>query len=334
MRNSSVSPLATLLLKTLISTPNRGFFNRVRWAALLVARRLLLRFGDPVVEYMLCGSALRMPLSHELPIFLRSYPLYSDNLGRIAAYLSAKYSDLAVIDIGANVGDSVVILHQHARMPVLCVEGEPRFCEFLAENVSKMLPAPVIEQSFISMSDQGFASIVHDGTARLSRSPSSDVSDGYELRTKSFEQILREHPSFQNARLLKIDTDGMDVAILSSADDWIAKQKPVLFFEYDPDLQIPHRVGGLDLLCRLKRHGYHRVLVYENTGDYMFSAELANATLLTEMHEFFSGRHSARYCDLCIFHSEDEDIAEEIRRSELDVFRAARQFPPSRESGR
>jgi FkbM family methyltransferase len=331
MRNSSVSRLATLLLKTLISTPNRGIFNRVRWGALLVARRILVRFGDPVVEYKLHASALHMPLSHELPIFLRSYPLYSDNLGRIAAHLFAKYSDLAVIDIGANVGDSVIILHQHAPMPVLCVEGEPRFCEFLAKNVSKMLPAPVIEQSFVSMSGTGFASIVHDGTARLSRSQSGN---GYELRTKSLEQILREHPSFQKAHLLKIDTDGMDVAILSSADDWLAQQKPVLFFEYDPDLQLPHGVEGLDLLRNLKRHGYHRVLVYENTGDYMFSAELANETLLSEMHEFFSGRHSARYCDLCIFHSEDEDIAESIRQSELDVFRAARQFPPSRESDR
>jgi FkbM family methyltransferase len=331
MRNSSVSRSATLLLEMLISTADRGFFNRVRWKSLLMARRVVLRFGDPVVEYKLYGSVLRMPLSHGLPIILRSYPLYSDNLGRIAAHLSAKYSDLAVIDIGANVGDSVVILHQHVRMPVLCVEGEPRFCEFLAENVSKMLPAPVIEQSFVSMSSQGLTPVVHDGTARLSRAQSGN---GHELPTKSFEEILREYPSFQSAHLVKVDTDGMDVAILSSADDWIAQQKPVLFFEYDPDLQLPHGVDGLDLLDRLKGHGYHRVLVYENTGDYMFSAELTNQTLLSELHEFFSGRHSARYCDLCVFHSQDEDIAESIRRSELDVFRAARHYVPSRESGR
>ncbi len=329
MSNSSVSRPATLLLNLLISTKDRSFLDRMRMPALLRARRVLLGFSDPIVEYDFRGTKLRMPLSHDLPVILRSFPLYSDNLGRIAAQLSAKHPDLTVIDIGANIGDSASIIHRHTHVPILCIEGEPKFAELLEKNVAAALPRPVIEQSFVGPGGETLVAVVHDGTARLAR---NGADGGPAIRMKSLQQILEEHPTFQNSQLLKIDTDGMDIAILNSALDWISRQKPVLFFEYDPDLQLVHGAGGLELLSKLKRAGYHRVLVYENVGDYMFSADLQNETLFSELHEYFSGRASTKYCDLCIFHSEDEDIAEIIRRNELNVFRAARQYMPAHES--
>ena len=58
----------------------------------------------------------------------------------------------------------------------------------------------------------------------------------------------------------------------------------------------------------------------------MFSAELENKMLFSELHEYFSGRASTKYSDLCVFHSDDEDIAEILRHSELNCFRAARKY--------
>jgi FkbM family methyltransferase len=286
----------------------------------------LLRFGDPTVEYGFCGSTLRLPLSHALPFFRRISPLYSDNLGRIAAQLRDKFGTFGVIDVGANIGDTVVVIHHHAPLPILCIEGLPKFGELLTQNVAATLPAPVIERSFVGTGGEGLAPVVQDGTARLAYSAVRSSA----IRLKSIDQILGEHPEFQNSRLLKIDTDGMDIAILNSALDWISRQKPVLFFEYDPDLQLAHGAGGLEMLGRLKRVGYQRVLVYEGNGDYMFSAELGNDTLFFDLHEYLSGRNRAKWCDLCIFHAEDEELAKVIRRNELDVFRAARQYLPAR----
>jgi FkbM family methyltransferase len=326
MNNVSVSRPATLLLNLLISTKDHGFLGRVRWSALITVRRVLLRFSDPTVEYRFCGATLRIPLSHDLPLNRRAFPLYSENLGRIAAHLSEKFGAFPVIDIGANIGDTVAIIHQYTQPPILCIEGEPKFARLLAVNVASKLPSPVIEPSFVGRGGGALASLVHDGTARL---VNCTAGDGAIIRTKGFEQILDEHPSFQASRLLKIDTDGMDIDILNSAYDWISRQKPVLFFEYDPDLQRAHGDDGLELLGRLRDAGYHRVLVYENIGDYMFSAELGNETLLSELHEFFSGWQSKRYCDLCVFHREDEDIAQALRRCEMDFFRAARSRAPA-----
>lgn len=283
-------------------------------------RRVLIRFGDPIAEYSFCGSTLRIPLSHDLPLIRRGLPLYSDNLGRIAAHLAGKFGAVPVIDIGANVGDSVAIIHQYVPLPILCVEGESRYAELLAANVASKVPAPVIERSFVGTSDSGFVAVVHDGTAKLEPAKSEAGAEG----ARSFEQILARHPVFENSRLLKIDTDGMDVAILREAYSWIRRQRPVLFFEYDPDLQRAHQSDGLEMLCALREAGYNRVLVYENIGDYMFSAELSNERLFAEVHEFFSGRQSKRYCDLCVFHVDDDELAESAIRGELDFFRVKR----------
>lgn len=329
MRNSSVSRSGTALLNLMTSTKDDGrFLNRARWYALLTLRRIVLRFGDPTVEYAFCGSTLRLPLSHVLPFFRRASPLYADNLGRIAAQLFAKFGTFGVIDIGANVGDTVAVVHQHAPLPILCIEGVPKFIELLAQNVSATVPTPVIEPSFVGNGGEALVPWVQDGTARWVHTEGVAPA----LRMKSLDQILEEHPSFQSSRLLKIDTDGMDIVILNSALGWIGRQKPVLFFEYDPDLQRAHGAGGLEVLGKLKRAGYHRVLVYEGNGDYMLSAELGNNTLFFDLHEYFSGRlGSGKWCDLCIFHAEDEEIAQVIRRSELDVFRAARRYLPARQ---
>jgi hypothetical protein len=144
------------------------------------------------------------------------------------------------------------------------------------------------------------------------------------IRTRSFEQILAEHPDFEGSRLLKIDTDGMDIAILREAYNWVSRQKPVIFFEYDPDLQRVHHADGPGMLRALRDVGYSRVLVYENIGDYILSTELSNERLLSELHEFFSGRQSRRYCDLCVFHGDDDELAESIIQSELEFFRLNR----------
>jgi hypothetical protein len=127
--SSSVSRLATPLLKALISAPNHGFFNRMRWGALpRCSERVASVWRSGWWKYKLHGWALRVPLSDELPIFLRSDPLYSGNQGRIAACLSAKYSDLMVIDIGANIGGrSLFPLPSLSRTARPLQRRQPRF---------------------------------------------------------------------------------------------------------------------------------------------------------------------------------------------------------------
>src|SRR5271166_5414436 len=122
------------LLDTLVATGKDGVASRARYRVLCTIRQARLRFSDPLVRYRLGEMTLLLPLSHELPLYRRDLPQYSMNLGRIVAAVQAKYGNLTMIDVGANVGDSVAVVRAHADAVILCVEGEDQFFELLEVN--------------------------------------------------------------------------------------------------------------------------------------------------------------------------------------------------------
>jgi hypothetical protein len=89
----------------------------------------ILAKRNPLINYKLNGYNLKFPVLHALPLVMQEYPDYADNLTRVAKCIQQKYSDLTIIDVGANVGDSVFMLKRDVLCPILCIEGDPRFFE-------------------------------------------------------------------------------------------------------------------------------------------------------------------------------------------------------------
>lgn len=289
-------------------------------------RRLLVHFGDPLIRYDLDGSHIELPLSHELPIHRKSFPSYSSNVARIALHVVEKYKNLTFLDIGANVGDTVAILRGQAHFPILCIEGDHSFLPLLKSNIEKAACRDVfIEPSFVGVSTRQISAKIQSlgGTSHLVED--THAKQSVELRT--LEDILKSHPKFAQSKMLKIDTDGLDCAILSSELNFLSKVKPVVFFEYAPfyfQKQKNHE-DGFSVFSGLRDAGYKTALIYENNGDYLLSVELSNQSLLEDVHQFYSGRGSSRYCDIAVFHEEDSDLAKKIRRTEIDYFKAKRE---------
>jgi hypothetical protein len=75
-------------------------------------RRFLINRGDPRVKFDLDGTRLKLPLSHDLPATRRWFPRYAENLGIVVGMVS-RAGGRTMIDIGANVGDSVAIAKAH-----------------------------------------------------------------------------------------------------------------------------------------------------------------------------------------------------------------------------
>ena len=103
--------------------------GRARLKAAIQARRILVRLGDPTVRYRVGAVELELPLSHELPFYQHDHPRYDRQLGAIAAELGGP-----VVDIGANVGDTAAAIRAESDVPILCVEGDPRFFALLERN--------------------------------------------------------------------------------------------------------------------------------------------------------------------------------------------------------
>ena len=275
-----------------------------------------MRTGDPVVRYRHAGFDLWLPLSHQLPYYRLWFPEYDLALGRLARAVAARHPEGSVVDIGANVGDSAAVIRSGCALPILCIEGDPRFFELLQRNAPALSPGVRLVQA-----------LVGDGaeSAQVSLSASSGTARlvaGGETRLTSLQAIL-DREKLPEPVLVKIDTDGYDCRIVTANLALFERVHPTLFFEYDPAFYPPD-FDAAGFFRGLANAGYDRLLVYENTGDFLLSLRLSDETALRDLHEHYRGRKSLRYADLCLFSEADEELADSFHESELAHFRAAR----------
>jgi FkbM family methyltransferase len=297
------------LLNALLTTPINGRVSRAKYRLLRGIRQTRLCFSDPVVTFEMESCHLRLPLSHELPFYKRTFPHYAQNLGRIAFHTWQKYPDLTMIDVGANVGDSVAVVRMSSDLPILCIEGEPRFFQILEENTRK-LPDIELDQTFLGVKGNSIRGIaVERGNAciHLGSGPSR-------ANICTLSESLARHPRFASSKLMKLDAEGFDCKIIASEPELLQRNKPVLFFEYFPESA---RNAGykpfsvFPFLCKL---GYSTLLIYQNVGRYFMNLNLNQINLLKDLHCLLVELRG--FCDVAAFHKEDQDIATNVQAAE------------------
>ena len=253
--------LAQILFDLLIKNPVDTRFGRLMNWALGNLRYLMIHLGDPLVYYDQYKTRLWLPLSHDLPLIQKIHPVYSTNVGRIANQVIRKYPSLKFVDIGANIGDTVAILRCYSDFPILCIEGSQEYFRILEKNTAQLKDI-YRNNSFVGNINDSIDAvfIANQGTARLTTGKNKIV-------VRKLGNILEDFPGFENSKMIKVDTDGMDAMILSGAMDVIDQAHPVLFFEYYPYLFEKHGDDGLSLFIDLKKTGYKTIIVYDNYGD-------------------------------------------------------------------
>jgi FkbM family methyltransferase len=278
---------------------------------------LILKTGDHLIEHDIGGVILLLPFSHQLPFLLKSYPLYSSNLARLAKYVKQKYEHLKFIDVGANIGDSIALLRKEAEFPILCIEGDEQFLSVLEKNATLFAEVDIVK-AYLGESSNSIrgTTIKQGGTAHLSE---NQVGENL-IEVKKLSDVLKDYPSFWKSKMIKVDTDGFDCKILRGAADFLKNAKPIIFFEYDPFFLTEQGDDGTSIFNNLSSYGYKNLLIYDNFGDLMLSANINNSRLLEELHLYFSGRLGHRYCDICVFHTEDNDLFEIAREREIQFF--------------
>ena len=306
-------PVTAIFDQWLLNALSQGFtdglLGRVRYFALRAIRRLRLAFSDPVVSTTLGKCHLQLPLSHELPLYRRKFPAYSANLGRITAEVKRKYPNLTMIDIGANVGDSVAMVRMFSDPPILCVEGEPRFFRLLAEN-TRHLAGIELEQTFLGATGDHIRAInVHRGNAQVFLGPEPGTGQICTLR-----EVLARHPRFASTKFLKLDAEGFDCKILAAELELLKRNKPVLFFEYYPRSCQMAGQDALQIFPALSEIGYSNLLIYQNIGRYFMTLRPDLLRSIEDLHHFLLDLEG--FCDVAAFHKEDEDLAARVRAAE------------------
>ncbi len=250
--------------------------------------------------------------------YMNSFKYYDRALSRLIQLImkEKEYCNLSLIDIGANIGDTIAVLRQSVFCPILAVEGDDVYFKYLKKN---MISYKDVELINILLGEKDeileIQTVRGAGTARLEKSNES-------REILSLDTLLNKYSQFDHSKFLKIDTDGYDNAILRGGKIYLAVAKPIIFMEYDPYHLEKQNDYGIDIFIYLSTLNYEKAIMYENYGEYMFSFDIANKNFIEEMREFFYKNERIPYCDLCLFHKEDNDLFQIIRNSELDFFKA------------
>ena len=269
----------------------------------------LWRRGAKVVDTTIGRFHLQVPSSNPLSTLYSRHPQTSAYIGRLAGVLLKKYPQLAGIDIGANVGDTAAIIKTAADIPLICIEGDDYTFGFLEKNLAG-LRAVTGHQRLLGERTGTIQATIEKSGWNLTIKP-EQTAGSQPLEMITLDDFLAGRPGLEKIKLLKIDTEGFDCAILRGALKFIRQSRPAITFEYNRENMDAIGEKGLDTLTQLGDLGYHHAVLHDPYGRFICAATLENAELIRDLHEYADGRNgNIYYYDITLLHAEDADVAQ------------------------
>lgn len=244
---------------------------------------LLLKFYKGDYTATVHGAEMTMPAEHLLPVYVAMNPLQEKPVIDIAEDIRRRDGFLNLIDIGANIGDTILMIAKRVKPDeILAIEGSDKFYPYLDMNV-KRLDARTkcnLEKTYLSdvSSDLKVSRTEDYGTGSLKEDPSGQVQSFVTLD----DLIARKYPAVK-WNLIKLDTDGFDFMIMKGAKKYLSTSDTSLFFEFDPVIHMARNEPPLDIFAFLASCGFTRVTFYNNWGELLLKTEPANTVMITEL---------------------------------------------------
>ena len=221
------------------------------------------RWTGPV-RIRLHGRPVVVNFGYPYPVFARQYPTYNAPLvDAVRAAARDRGRAVTVVDVGAAVGDTVLLLEERCAAAVaqfLCIDGDEEFLGYLRQNLGTD-PAVEIHAAMLSRGEQTTPALVrtHRGTA-------SAIGTDRIAATTLDHEIAGSRLADTGTDVLKVDVDGYDGAVLAGATQTLGRCHPVVVFEWHPVLY--DRAGNdvvepFDLLGGL---GYRHFEWFDRTG--------------------------------------------------------------------
>lgn len=229
--------------------------KRYHYELLMLARDRIVGKKNPVVKMLLNGQAIDMQLANELPLYKARYQSYDKPIAIISKWIYKQNNRLNFVDVGANVGDTVVNIGIK-KGNYLVIEGDKRYYELIERNLRgykhKLMKCFMsdsnIEQQKIN------ASYMYDHTL-----------EKVNVAVQTLDDIL-DNAGFE-ADIIKTDTDGYDLKVIRSGTEYIQKYHPFLFIEWYPKYLIENNQENPQELFEIMRNlGYKKCILFDNFG--------------------------------------------------------------------
>lgn len=213
-------------------------------------------------EVTLHGHRVQLNAGYAYPAFSRRWATYNDPLVEIVHQTAVHRGHPAsVVDVGAAVGDTVLLLLERCTADVerfYCVEPDLEFYDYLTHNLGDRADVELF-CTMLSDADDHERDVVriHSGTA----SPQGERT----RQAARLDAVLAHAPRID---VLKIDTDGFDGRVLSGSTGLLSRHQPSVIFEWHPlllkatgqDWSLPFQV--------LADHGYRWFVWFTKEGSF------------------------------------------------------------------
>ncbi len=197
------------------------------------------------------------------------YPQYDKFISEIVGNIEKGKS---VIDIGANVGDTLLRLYNsNPELKYYSIEADNYFFKYLKMNKEKIVSGintkVTLINALVGENLVGNLSKTTTGTKTL-------IEDKNGIKTRPLDKIILEN-NIDEIALIKIDVDGYDYNVLKSGINQIRKYKPILFFEYMSLNELEY----LNIINELNQMGYNKWSVLNNYGKVIFENKNCNRVI-------------------------------------------------------
>jgi FkbM family methyltransferase len=223
------------------------------------------------VDQNITLGSLKIILSpdHNLSLYSKLYPEYDKFISTIVKNFPKNTS---VLDIGANVGDTVCrLIQSNRKLHYYCIEADDFFFNYLNLNINnfkKKFPYKIdLIKLLVGQKLQGKLIGNHGTKSLLVDSKSSDINKV--LKSKKLDEIIIKY-NIRNISLIKCDVDGYDYNVIFSGINYIKKYTPDIFFEYHK-LNKSSQVNYISIINTLFDIGYKNWTILNNYGKIIFN---------------------------------------------------------------
>lgn len=288
-----------------------------------IIRNFLQRFGYDIiktgvpfipqtkkdVEVKVGNYSIVMPGYNVQAVNYRLYPDLNAQFGRLAKTVHSFYPDMTLIDVGANVGDTIAVVKTQVDIPVIGVEGDEVTYSYLKRN-SKLFSDIELVNTFLGEKTEEMKVSFEKSGWNATIIPGEKGEQ--QISFKTLDAVIADgNFNNRNLKLLKVDVEGFDTIVLRGAWDIIHKHKPVVFLEYNRQNMISIREEGLSTLMAFKDAGYNRIVFFDHKGTLILATSLKNSAEVKYLHEYASSpKNLIGYYDICLFHEQDDSLAE------------------------
>ena len=259
--NKLASMIYNVFIKTLVRSQKNSFTKPLWWNLWNKSCEI---FTCPISTKM-HGHDVILNYGYTYPIYSRLFTSYNNPLVELVyqAYTANNNSQVTLIDVGAAIGDTVLLIHSSCPNIVsnyYCLDGDKEFFKYLQYNLNYIKEAMPV---FAMLSD---GAKVEKELIRTHKGTASSQGT-VEIEARPLDTVMQE-VNVKAIDIIKIDVDGFDGKVISGSKQILEAHKPAIIFEWHPILIAQTNNSSLDPFQFLSSCGYDNFVWFTKYGEF------------------------------------------------------------------